>query len=111
VELGGLRRDARDHGMSIRALARRHGVHRRTVHQASADATRPAQKVPERLAPATSPYVDLVRRWLTEDGTAPKKQRQTARLPSGVTFRLPLTRPSMPAASAHRTLTERHRAP
>ena len=30
----GIRRDSRDQGMSIRALARRHGVHRRTVRQA-----------------------------------------------------------------------------
>jgi transposase len=65
--------------MSIRALAERHGVHRRTVRQALADATPPARKVPERLAPATGRYVDLVRRWLLEDQAAPKKQRHTAR--------------------------------
>ena len=29
-----IRRDARVEGMSIRALARKHGVHRRTVRQA-----------------------------------------------------------------------------
>ena len=75
----GIRRDARDQGMSIRALARRHGVHRRTVRQALADATPPARKAPERLAPATGPYVDLVRQWLMEDLSAPKKQRHTAR--------------------------------
>jgi transposase len=75
----GIRRDSRDRGMSIRALAKRHGVHRRTVRQALADATPPARKVPERLAPAASPYVDLVRRWLIEDMSAPKKQRHTAR--------------------------------
>jgi transposase len=75
----GIRRDARDRGMSIRALARRHGVHRRTVREALADATPPARKVPDRLAPATGQYVDLVRRWLIEDLTAPKKQRHTAR--------------------------------
>jgi transposase len=65
--------------MSIRALARRHGVHRRTVRQALTDATPPARKAPERLAPATGPYVDLVRRWLLEDQAAPRKQRHTAR--------------------------------
>jgi transposase len=75
----GIRRDARDRGMSIRALAKRHGVHRRTVRQALADATPPARKMPKRLAPATGPYVDLVRRWLMEDQAAPKKQRHTAR--------------------------------
>jgi transposase len=75
----GIRRDARDQGMSIRALAKRHGVHRRTVRQALADATPPARKAPERVAPATGPYVDLVRRWLIEDQVAPRKQRHTAR--------------------------------
>jgi lambda repressor-like predicted transcriptional regulator len=44
----GIRRDSRDREMSIRALARRHGVHRRTVRQALADATPPARRVPER---------------------------------------------------------------
>jgi hypothetical protein len=59
--------------MSIRALARRHGVHRRTVRQALTDATPPARKVPERSAPATGRYVDLVRRWLMEDQAAPRE--------------------------------------
>jgi transposase len=75
----GIRRDSRDRAMSIRALARRHGVHRRTVRQALADATPPVRKLPERSAPATGPYVDLVRRWLIEDQAAPRKQRHTAR--------------------------------
>jgi transposase len=75
----GIRRDSRDQGMSIRALAKRHGVHRRTVRQALGDATPPARKVPARLAPATGRHVDLVRRWLVEDQRAPRKQRHTAR--------------------------------
>ena len=75
----GIRRDARDQGMSIRALAKRHGVHRRSVRQALADATPPVRKAPERVAPATGPYVDLVRGWLMEDLSAPRKQRHTAR--------------------------------
>ena len=75
----GIRRDSRDRGMSIRALAKRHGVHRRTVRQALADSTPPARRAPERSAPATGPYVDLVRRWLMEDLSAPRKQRHTAR--------------------------------
>jgi hypothetical protein len=49
------------------------------VRQALADATPPARKVPARLAPAAGPYVDLVRRWLIENMSAPKKQRHTAR--------------------------------
>jgi transposase len=75
----GIRRDSRGQGLSIRALARRHGVHRRTVRQALADATPPVRKAPERPAPATGPYVDLVRQWLMEDQAAPRKQRHTAR--------------------------------
>ena len=75
----GIRRDSRDRGMSVRALAKRHGVHRRTVRQALADATPPTRKVPKRSAPATGQYVDLVRRWLIEDLSAPRKQRHTAR--------------------------------
>ena len=78
-QLEGIRRNSRDQGMSIRALAKRHGVHRRTVRQALADATPPARRVPQRVAPATGPYVDLVRRWLIEDMSAPRKQRHTAR--------------------------------
>jgi transposase len=65
--------------MSIRGLARRHGVHRRTVRQALVDATPPSRKVPDRQAPATGPHVDLVRRWLIEDLKVPRKQRHTAR--------------------------------
>jgi hypothetical protein len=44
----GIRHESRDQGS---ALARRHGVHQRTVRQALADATPPAGKVPERTAP------------------------------------------------------------
>ena len=44
-----------------------------------ADATPPVRKAPERVAPATGPYVDLVRGWLMEDLSAPRKQRHTAR--------------------------------
>ena len=74
-----IRRDSRDRGMSIRALAKRHQVHRRTVRQALADAVPPARKVPGRSAPVTGPYVDLVRGWLIADREVPRKQRHTAR--------------------------------
>jgi transposase len=74
-----IRRESRQEALSIRALAKRHGVHRRTVRQALGDATPPGRKLPERLAPATGRHVDLVRRWLIEDLAAPRKQRHTAR--------------------------------
>lgn len=74
-----IRRDHRDQGMSIRELARKHRVHRRTVRAALADAIPPERKRPERLAPVTGAHEELVRRWLTEDLAAPRKQRHTAR--------------------------------
>src|SRR5207247_2495781 len=73
-----IRRDSRLEGLSIRALAQRHRVHRRTVREALASAVSPERKVPEREAPVMGPYQDLVRRWLLEDAQAPRKQRHTA---------------------------------
>ena len=65
--------------MSIRALAERHKVHRRTVRAALADAVPPTRKPPARTAPVLGPYEATIRRWLTEDLDAPRKQRHTAR--------------------------------
>lgn len=74
-----IRRDARDEGLSIRALATKHKVHRRAVRQALADAVPPPRKTPVRVAPVLGPHVETVRGWLTEDLDAPRKQRHTAR--------------------------------
>ncbi len=74
-----IRRDHRDEGLSIRALAGRHGVHRRTVREALADAVPPARKTPVRTAPVLGPHEATVRRWLSEDMAAPRKQRHTGR--------------------------------
>lgn len=74
-----IRRDARDEGLSIRALAARHRVHRRTVREALADAVPPPRKTPRRVAPVLGPHEATIRRWLTEDLDAPRKQRHTAR--------------------------------
>ncbi len=74
-----IRRDHRDEGLSIRALAVRHGVHRRTVRQALASAVPLPRKAPARVAPVLGPHVAIVRRWLSEDLEAPRKQRHTAR--------------------------------
>ena len=74
-----IRRDARDEGLSIRTLAVRHHVHRRLVRQALADASPPPRRRARRAAPALGPHVATVRRWLTEDLEAPRKQRHTAR--------------------------------
>lgn len=74
-----IRRDHREEGLSIRALAERHRVHRRAVRQALGSAVPPARKVPEREAPVLGPYREVVRGWLRDDLEVPRKQRHTAR--------------------------------
>ena len=74
-----IRRDRREEEVSIRELARRHGVHRRAVRQALASAIPPPRAVPPRAAPALGPHAVTIRRWLTEDLAVHPKQRHTAR--------------------------------
>ena len=74
-----IRRDFREEGLSIRGLAARHRVHRRTVREALENAVPPPRKTPVRTAPVLGPHLATVRGWLVEDLTAPRKQRHTAR--------------------------------
>jgi hypothetical protein len=75
-----IRRDHDAEVLSIRELARRHGVHRRAVRQALAAALPPARRPPERRpAPKLGPYRELIDEWLVADRQAPRKQRHTAR--------------------------------
>ncbi len=76
-----IRRDARlDPSLSVRQLAKRHGVHRRAVRQALASPVPPPRKVyPNRPRPAIDPWVEVIDSWLIADQQVTKKQRHTAR--------------------------------
>ena len=74
-----IRREHEREGASIRELARRYGVHRRTVRQALASAVPPERKVPVRARRVLGGHEEVVREWLRADADAPVKQRHTAR--------------------------------
>lgn len=75
-----IRVDHRREGLSIRELATRFKVHRRTVRQALACATPPPRKeYSSRGRPAIEPWKDVIDGWLIADAAAPKKQQHTAR--------------------------------
>jgi len=74
-----IRRDRDREGLSIRALAARHGVHRRAVREALASPLPSPRKRPEgRPAPKLGEYRELIDEWLIADLDAPRKQRHTA---------------------------------
>jgi hypothetical protein len=75
-----IRRDHAREGLSIRELAKRHGVHRRAVRQALESAVPPPKRSPEsRPAPKLGPYRPVIDEILEADRKAPRKQRHTAR--------------------------------
>lgn len=66
-------------GQSVRRIARELHVHRRQVRQALADALPPARKQTERVSPVLTPAIQgVIDGWLSEDRSAPRKQRHTA---------------------------------
>ena len=74
-----IRRDHRREELSIRQLADRHRVHRRTVRQALVSAVPPPRKKRVFRAPVLDPVRPLIDAMLRSDLDAPKKQRHTAR--------------------------------
>ena len=72
-------RDRRD-GLSIRELADRHGVHRRTVWQALASTMPPPRKPFVAVSkPSFDPWIEVIDGWLSADREIPRKQRHMAR--------------------------------
>ena len=75
-----IRKDRRVEGSSIRELAGRHRVHRRTVRQALESAVPPPRRpYPGRPRPAVGRYAAVIDSWLLADREVPRKQRHTAR--------------------------------
>jgi transposase len=64
---------------TIAGVARKFGVHRRTVRQAIASAIPPDRKCPSRSSPKLDPVRSFIDQILDNDLKAPRKQRHTAR--------------------------------
>ena len=74
-----IREDHRQLGLGVRALARKHGVHRRVVREALACPVPAPRKTPERVSPVLDAVAGLIDAMLREDLDAPRKQRHTSR--------------------------------
>jgi len=73
-----IRRDSWREGLSVRALARKYGVHRRLVREALTSAEPAPKKTPVRRSPQLEPLKEVIDAWLRADLDAPRKQRHTA---------------------------------
>lgn len=75
-----IRKDYFVHKKSIREIARNHGIHRRQVRQAIANAIPPFRKASIRSGTVLTPvFKQKINKWLEEDLSAPRKQRHTGR--------------------------------
>lgn len=68
-----------DPEVSVRELARRFGVHRRTVREALVSAVPTPRKPTVRPSPGMDRWGPIVDGWLLADRDLPRKQRHTAR--------------------------------
>ena len=68
AQFAAIRRDARVEGLSIRELATKYRVHRRTVRQALANAV-PPRKTPVRRSPRLDPFKTVIDEMLWADTT------------------------------------------
>ncbi len=73
-----IRRDARDKGLSIRALADRHGVHRRTIRQALASPWPAPRKRPQRHS-RLDPFKDTIDAMLLSGPGTPEMPGRTVK--------------------------------
>ena len=73
-----IRREYEHGGGTIRAVARKLGVHRREVRKALASAMPPERKIPERERPKLAAAIPFIEAVLQADRKVPGKQRHTA---------------------------------
>lgn len=98
-----------EHGAgTIRAVARKLGVHRRLVREAIANAVPGERKRPVREKPKLAPAMDFIEATLEADRKAPRKQRHTAHR---IWCRLRVERPGLEIAEStvRRYVRERKR--
>ncbi|MFF3437780.1 IS21 family transposase [Streptosporangium sp. NPDC002721] len=78
-QFAAIRRDSRLGGLSVRALAKKYGVHRRTVREALSSAWPAQRKKPARRSSRLDRFKPVIDEMLRADLDAPRKQRHTVR--------------------------------
>lgn len=74
-----IRKDHQERGLSIRALAHLHRVHRRTVRAALDSPTPPPRKPRDSIAPKLDQFSHIIDELLSAEKAAPHRKRITAR--------------------------------